>query len=210
MGLFRTIRKARLKSKAEIKAAKARAKKEAKEAAKLEYKRDKLLAKQEKNLLKADRKGMKNKRKHERKRAQQELDKLKAGKFNKKNAQRYAGFARTLAPLLLPLVYRGITWAKEQRIQQRSRKLGVAPEQLAQFNGHGAAVKARIAGISANVEKSSLPHGFVMDVEDRLKELDAAVDNAEFMTVEQRRRSHASINRDLDQIMHEVNSKLKS
>ncbi|WP_151530407.1 MULTISPECIES: DUF6474 family protein [Corynebacterium] len=210
MGLFRKIRKARLKSKAEIKAAKARAKKEAKEAAKLEYKRNKLLAKQEKNLLKADHKGMKNKRKHERKRAQQELDKIKAGKFNKKNAKRYAGFARTLAPLLLPLVYRGITWVKEQRIQRRSRKLGVAPDQLAQFNGHGAAVKARIAGISANMEKSSLPRGFVMDVEDRLKELDAAVDNAEFMTVEQRRRSHSSINRDLDQIMHEINSKLKS
>ncbi|WKD60193.1 hypothetical protein CCICO_00675 [Corynebacterium ciconiae DSM 44920] len=210
MGLFGSIRKARLKSKAEIKAAKARAKKEAKEAAKLEYKRDKLLAKQEKNLLKADRKGMKDKRKHERKRAQQELDKLKAGKFNKKNAKRYAGFARTLAPLLLPLVYRGITWAKEQRIQQRSRKLGVAPDQLAQFNGHGAPLKARIAGISTNLEQSSLPRGFKMDVDDRLKELDAAVDNAEYMTVEQRRRSHSSINRDLDQIMQEINSKLKS
>lgn len=209
MGVLGKIRKARLKTKAEIKAAKARAKKEAKEASKLAYKREKLLAQQEKNLLKADRKGLKAKQKHERKRAQQELERIKEGKLNKRTAKRYAGAARTLAPLLIPVIYRGITWAKEQRIQSRSQKLGVRPDQLSQFNGHGAPVKARIAGISNNVQESDLPRGFVIDVEDRLKELSAAVDNAEYMTIEQRRRAHASINKDLDQIISEIDTKLK-
>ncbi|MWK60368.1 hypothetical protein GO594_30780, partial [Pseudomonas otitidis] len=80
MGLFESIRKARAKTKAEIKAAKVRGRQEAKEAAKLEFKRDKFLARQEKKLLKEEKKGLKAKRKHEEKMAKNALEQLKAGK----------------------------------------------------------------------------------------------------------------------------------
>ncbi|PME06846.1 hypothetical protein AY498_08635 [Corynebacterium ulcerans] len=209
MGLFESIRKARAKTKAEIKAAKVRARQEAKEAAKLEYKRDKFLARQEKKLLKEEKKGLKAKRKHDEKMAKNTLEQLKAGKFNKNNVLRYAGAARAVIPVALPLIYRGITMAKEEAAKRRAMKLGVSADDLGRFSGHGAEIKARIAGIRNSVKLSSLPKGFVTDVEQRLQDLDFAVDNAEFMTPELRQRSHRSIHKDLDQLGRQIQNKIE-
>ena len=65
MGVFEAIRKARARTKAEIKAAEARARKMAKEQAKADQKTAKLLDKAEKRLIKEEKKGLKRKRKHE-------------------------------------------------------------------------------------------------------------------------------------------------
>ncbi|AEX70872.1 DUF6474 family protein [Corynebacterium diphtheriae] len=208
MGLFESFRKARAKTKAEIKAAKVKARQEAKDATKLEIKRNKLLAQQEKALLKEERKGLKAKRKHEEKLAKTTLEQLKAGKFNKDNVLRYAGAARTLAPIVLPLIYRGITLAKEQANTKRALRLGIDPSDLARFAGHGAELKARIEGIRGSVKVSSLPKGFVADVEQRLDDLTFAVDNAEYMTPELRQRSHRSIANDLDQLARQIQDKI--
>lgn len=89
-------------------------------------------------------------------------------------------------------------------------KLGVSAEDLGRFSGHGAEIKARIAGMNSSVKLSSLPKGFVTDVEQRLQDLDFAVDNAEFMTPELRQRSHRSINKDLDQLGRQIQNKIES
>lgn len=209
MGILESIRKRRAKTKAEIQAAKTRAKTEAKETAKLELRRSKLLAKQEKNLLNAEKKGLKKKRKHERKLAENELARIKAGRFNKDRVNRWLSTSRLLLPVVLPLVYRAVNAGREKFVEARAHQIGVSSEELAQFSGHGAPIKARMQGIHHTLEESNLPVGFVRDAEERLKELGAAVDNAEYMTPEQRRRAHRSINKDIDLLVNEIQAKLK-
>lgn len=198
MGLLKSIRNARVEAKAKIKAAEAKAKQEAKEAAKLEHKRDKLLARQEKRLLKEEKKGLKAQRKHEKEMAENALEQLKAGSFNKDNVKRYIGASRALAIFALPLVYRGIVQGQKALDQRRASKLGVSSADLDRYSGHGAAERARIAGIYDSLNDDNLPKAFVKDCEDRLETLTSAVDTAEHMTRDLRVRSLRSVNSDLD------------
>lgn len=209
MGIFEAIRKGRAKTKAEIQAAKVRAKSEAKAEAKLQLKREQLLQKFEKNLLKEERKGLKAKRKHERKMAENTLEQLRAGRLNAGTFKRYAGLARVALPVMLPLIYQAITAGREQIVDAKARKIGVSADELARFSGHGADLKARIDGINRTLNKDHLPTGFVQDVQDRLSELHTATDNAEFMTAEQRRRAHATIARDIDGVTQEIQERLR-
>ncbi|MDU0479732.1 DUF6474 family protein [Staphylococcus chromogenes] len=208
MGILKNLKKNRARAKAELKAAKTRAKAEIKHAAKDRARQQKLLAKQEQNLLKAEKKGLKAKRKHELKLAKTELAKREAGRINKANVSRYIGVARMVAPILLPLIYRGATQAQQVVNQRRAQRLGVSTDQLSAFAGHGASLKARIAGVRNSLKESDLPRGFVLDCEERLNELDKAVDNSEFMTPEQRRRAHRSIKNDLDMVTGQVQERL--
>lgn len=180
MGIMKKIRKARREARAEIKAAKTRAKAEVKAADKAKHRQQKLLARQEKALIKSEEKGLKKRRKHEYKMAKKELERIKQGRFSKDNVKRYAGALRTAAPLLLPLIYRGITAAQREMEKKRAQKAGVSAEQLASFSGHGAPLKARTAGIRNSLKDAQLPAGFKRDVKERLNELDSAIDNAEY------------------------------
>ncbi|MCF4007390.1 DUF6474 family protein [Corynebacterium uropygiale] len=208
MGIMKKLRKARREAKAEIKAAKARVRAEAKQSAKLKLRQDKLLAKQEKNLLKAEQKGLKAKRKHERTMAKKELQRLRAGKLNKQTVRRYAGVARVLTPLLIPVVYRVVTLGKEKMNSAQARRLGVDSDRLAEFSGYGAPLKARLESIRETVKKSELPQGFRTDVENRVSELQDAVNNAEHMTPEQRTRAHQSIAKEIDGLTAQIQERL--
>ncbi len=208
MGIFEAIRSARAKTKAEIKAAEAKVKTESKNKAKLDLKREKLLVKQEQNLLKAEKQGLKKRRKHETKMAKNILEQKKQGKLNKNNITRWTGTARLLAPMLLPIAYRLSTEARDQVVKGRAKRAGVTPEQLSQYAGHGAALKARIAGVRQTVKASGLPQGFIHDAEERLNELDSAVDNSEYMAPQQRNRAHQSITRDLKQVSDQIQDRL--
>ncbi len=208
MGIMKKIRKARREARAEIKAAKTRAKAEVKAADKAKHRQQKLLARQEKALIKSEEKGLKNRRKHEYKMAKKELERIRQGRFNKNNVKRYAGALRTAAPLLLPLIYRGITAAQREVEKKRAQKAGVSAEQLASFSGHGAPLKARTAGIRNSLKDTQLPAGFKRDVKERLSELDSAIDNAEYMTEQQRQRAHRSISGEIDSLNDEIQSKL--
>ncbi|MHB0834073.1 MAG: DUF6474 family protein [Corynebacterium aurimucosum] len=208
MGIMKKIRKARREARAEIKAAKTRAKAEVKAADKAKHRQQKLLAKQEKALIKSEEKGLKKRRQHEYKMAKKELERIKQGRFNKDNVKRYAGALRTAAPLLLPLIYRGITAAQREVEKKRAQRAGVSAEQLASFSGHGAPLKARTAGIRNSLKDAQLPAGFKRDVKERLNELDSAIDNAEYMTDQQRQRAHRSISGEIDSLNDEIQAKL--
>ncbi|MDO5032954.1 DUF6474 family protein [Corynebacterium sp.] len=210
MSIMKKLRKARIEARAEAKAAKTRAKAEVKAADKARRRQQKLLAKQEKALIKAENKGLKNRRKHEYKMAKAELERIKKGRFNRDNVKRYAGALRTAAPLLLPLIYRGVTAAQDQLEKKRAQKAGVSADQLASFSGHGAPLKARVAGIRNSLQNAEVPAGFKRDVKERLTELDTAIDNAEFMTEAQRRRAHSSINSEIDAITEAIQEKLSA
>lgn len=210
MSIVKKIKKARREARAEVKAAKTRVKAEVKEASKAQQRQQKILAKQEKALIKSEEKGLKKRRKHEKKMAQLELDKLKHGRLNKDNVKRYAGALRTAAPLLLPLVYRGIVAAQGQIETKRAKKAGLTTDQMAAFSGHGASLKARTAGIRNTLKDSDLPAGFKRDVKERLNEVDSSIDNAEYMTDQQRRRVHKSINAEIDTITAEIQQRLSA
>ncbi|MCK2199815.1 DUF6474 family protein [Corynebacterium callunae] len=208
MGIFEKVRAARAKTKAEIKAAELKVKTEAKNKAKLDLKREKLLVQAEKNLLKAEEKGLKKRNKHELKMAKNILEQKRQGRLNKDKVTRWTGTARLLAPLLLPVFYRVSTEARNQIVKTKASRAGVTPEQLAQFAGHSAALKARIQGVRENAESAALPHGFIQDVKERLDELEAAAENSEFMSPQQRNRAHQSINRDLAQVSDQIQDRL--
>lgn len=210
MGILKKIRKSRTAAKAEIKAAKVRARQEVKEGAALQLKREKLLSKAEKNLLKEEKKGLKAKRKHDRKMAENTLEQMKQGRVNSKNMARWTGVARLALPMLIPVFYRAITSAREQLVSAKASRVGVSPEQLAQYSGHGAELKARIHGVRQTVEQGNHPTGFTLDVKDRLDTLTTAVDNAEFMTSDQRRRAHSSISNDLGSITQEIQDRIRT
>ena len=209
MSILKKFRKSRRAAKAELKAAKTKVKAEVKSADKARKRQQKLLANQGKQLVKSEEKGLKQRRKHELKLAKTELEKLRAGRFNTDNVKRYAGAARTAAPLLLPLLYRAIVSGRQQFEQSRAKKAGVTTDQLASFAGHGASIKARTQGIRNTLdENGSLPAGFKRDIKERLDDLDAAVDNAELMTPQQRRRAHSSINREIDMVTQEIQDRI--
>lgn len=203
MGLFGAIRKARAKTKAEIKAAEARAKADSKNELKL----NKLLMKHEKSLAKHNAKMEKKRFKEDTKLAKQELAKIRAGRFNKDTVNRYASALRALAPLAIPLIYRAVTQWREQNTNRQASQLGFSSADLASRGGHGAPLKVRMDTLR---EVEGLPVGFKKDVDARLDDLEQAVDNAEHMTPDQRRATHRSISKDLDLIASQIDEKLRA
>lgn len=208
MSLFNSLRKRRRKSAAEIKAAKKRAAKEVASRHRGAKRREKLLARQEKKLIKAENKGLKAKRKHEKQMADRKLAQIKNGRFNKDQVKRWTGAARLLTPLLIPLAYQAVTSGREKADEFRARRLGVSAEELSRHTGHGAALKARIEGVRHTISESEVSSGYLHDAEARLDELANAVDNAEYMTPEQRRRAHSAIGRDIDGLITQIHQKL--
>ena len=203
MGLFGAIRKARAKTKAEIKAAEARAKADSKNELKL----NKLLMKHEKSLAKHNAKMEKKRFKEDTKLAKQELAKIRAGRFNKDTVNRYASALRALAPLAIPLIYRAVTQWREQNTNRQASHLGFSSADLASRGGHGAPLKVRMDTLR---EVEGLPVGFKKDVDARLDDLEQAVDNAEHMTPDQRRATHRSISKDLDLIASQIDERLRA
>ncbi|GAB3076596.1 DUF6474 family protein [Corynebacterium aquatimens] len=210
MGLFEAIRKARAKTKAEIKAAEAHARQAAKEEAKNDKRTAKLLDKAEKRLLKEEKQGLKRKRKHEADLAKKELQKIREGGLTKKKAKQWVGAARILLPVLIPLAYRAITQYQDRQISQRAQAAGLSTNEMARFSTEGAELKGRIRAVRDSLDDSNgkLNDSFRTDVEVRLDELETAVNNVEQMNNEQRRLAHESIDRDINRLTAEIHQKL--
>lgn len=208
MGLFETIRASRAKTKAEIKAAEARARQLAKEEAKQDKRTAKLLDKAEKRLLKEEKKGLKNKQKHEKKLAQTELKKIQEAGLTKKKAKQWVGASRILLPVLIPLAYRALTSYQERQVNDRARAAGLTATEMARYSSQGAELKGRIQAIRHQVEgNDALDDKFTRDAQVRLDELDAAVNNVEQMNDAQRRLAHETIDRDINTLTAEIQEK---
>ncbi|WP_024795986.1 DUF6474 family protein [Tomitella biformata] len=212
MGLFRKKRGSRrAQRKAEAAALKHKAGLEAKLGARNVRKRDKAAARTDKKATKSGLKSDRATHKNELRIAQEQRAAIEAGKFNAKKVGRYLGVARVVAPVVLPLAYRGATLLRAQLDQRRAQKLGVPVDQLGQFSGSGAKLSARIAGAERTLTKLSLEKPrdaevakFVSTMKQRLAELAAATDAAESMSAERRRRAHSAIARELDGIEADV------
>ena len=208
MGLFEAIRKARARTKAEIKAAEARARKLAKEQAKADQKTAQLLDKAEKRLLKEEKKGLKRKRKHEEKLAKAHLKRIEESGLTQKKAKQWVGASRILLPVLLPLAYKAYTSYQQNRINTRAAGIGVDPQDLARHSGRGAELKARIDALRTTLEHTeSLPSGFRGDAKVRLNTLARNVRDAEHLNPEQRRLAYASVENELNELGAEITKK---
>ncbi|MDN8595478.1 MULTISPECIES: DUF6474 family protein [unclassified Corynebacterium] len=208
MGLFETIRASRAKTKAEIKAAEARARQLAKDEAKHDKRTAKLLDKAEKRLLKEEKKGLKNKQKHEKQLAKTELQKIQEAGLTKKKAKQWVGASRILLPVLIPLVYRALTAYQERQVNDRARAAGLTANDIARFSSQGAELKGRVQTIRREVDgNDALDNKFRRDAKVRLDELDAAVNNVEQMNDAQRRLAHETIDRDINKLTAEIQEK---
>ena len=208
MGVFEAIRKARARTKAEIKAAEARARKMAKEQAKADQKTAKLLDKAEKRLIKEEKKGLKRKRKHEKQLAEAHLKRIEQTGFTQKKAKQWVGASRILVPILLPLAYKAYTSYQQNRINSRAAGMGVNPQDLARHSGRGAELKARIDALRTSVESAdNLPSGFSGDAKVRLNELARNVRDAEHLNPEQRRLAYGTVEEELDALGAEIAKK---
>ncbi|MEE6167323.1 MULTISPECIES: DUF6474 family protein [unclassified Mycolicibacterium] len=207
MGLF-TPRKSRATRRAEARAIKAKAKLEARLTAKNEARRIKADRKAESKALKAQLKAQRDSDRNALKVAETQLQAAREGKLlSPTRIRRLLTVTRLLAPVLVPLVYRGAMAARGAIDERRADQLGVPLSQLGQFSGHGAQLSARIAGaeqslrqVADKAPKDAETKQFVAAITDRLSDLSAAVAAAEHMPTARRRGAHAAIAAQLDGI----------
>jgi hypothetical protein len=215
MGLF-TRRKSRATRRAEARAIKAKAKLEAKLAAKNERRRDKAAHKAEAKALKAQLRAQRDSDRAALKVAETELKAVRDGKLlSPARIRRTLTVSRLLAPVVVPLVYRGAMAARGYLDERRADRLGVPLSQLGQFSGHGAQLSARIAGAEQSLRlvadkkpKDGETRQFVAAMTDRLGDLSAAVTAAENMPVPKRRNAHSAISQQLDGIDADLMARL--
>jgi hypothetical protein len=215
MGLFKR-RKSRATRRAEARAIKAKAKLEAKLAAKNENRRIKAAHKAETRALKAQLRAQRDSDKNALKVAETELKAVREGKLlSPTRIRRALTVSRLLAPVVVPLAYRGAMAARGFLDERRADRLGVPLTQLGQFSGHGAQLSARIAGAEQTLRlvadkkpKDAETKQFVSAMTDRLTDLSAAVTAAENMPTSNRRAAHTAISDQLDAIDADLMARL--
>lgn len=205
MALF-TRRKSRATRRAEARAIKAKAKLEAKLAAKNEVRRIKTDDKRQAAAIRAGVKSRKASDKAALKVAEAQLKASREGKLlSPGRIRRVLTVTRILAPVLVPVVYRGAIAARGLSDQRKADRLGVPLSQIGRFSGPGGELSARIAGAERSLRqvaeknpKDAETKRFVGAMTERLADLSAAVTAAENMPTAQRRSAHQAISRQLD------------
>jgi Family of unknown function (DUF6474) len=207
MGLFKR-RKTRATRRAEARAIKTKAKLEARLSAKNERRRIKSGHRAETRALKAQLRAQRDSDRAALKVAQTQLKAAQEGKlFSPSRIRRMLTVTRLLAPIVVPVLYRGAITARGLVDQRRADRLGIPLSQIGQYSGHGAHLSARIAGAEQSLRqvaekkpKDAETKQFVTAMTERLGELSAAVTAAENMPTARRRSAHAAIERQLDGI----------
>jgi hypothetical protein len=215
MGLFKR-RKSRATRRAEARAIKAKAKLEAKLAAKNDARRIKADAKREAKAIKLSLKAQRDSDRAAVKVAEMQLKAAREGKLlSATRVRRTLTVARMLAPVVVPIAYRGAIAARGFVDERRADRLGVPLAQIGQFSGTGGALSARIAGAEQTLDqvatkkpKDAETKQFVAAVTDRLRDLSAAVTAAENMPTPRRRAAHAAITEQLDGVDADLAARL--
>lgn len=133
----------------------------------------------------------------------------KAAKDTAKKARNAMAVAKVVAPVVIPVVApfavhaAGAARAAYDRYQ--ARKLGVEVDRLHEFTGRGAALHARIAGLSEGLRElrateraSADDRRFAEDGLGTLDQLAASVRAAERMPTPRRKAAHRAVSGELD------------
>lgn len=223
----RLERKAEAKiRKAEKKAFKTRVRLEAKVSSHEERKRRKKELSDEHKYLKkahkAERKTAKATGKSQKKAAAAEVKTIEAqakaaenkGTFAPAKVRRYLTVARLVAPIVVPIAYRGAVAARSQVTAVQARRAGVPAAMLTQFGGPSAALRARIASAQTSAhkvseqEQSAEGKEFVDAMQARLGNLMVATDAADAMPPAQRRAAQRTIGNELIAIDNDLLARL--
>ena len=215
MGLFGK-RKTRATRRAEARAIKARAKLEAKLSAKNEARRFKAAQRAETRALREHLKAQRDSDQTALKVAETKLKAVREGKLlSPTRIRRLLTVSRLLAPILVPVAYRGAIAARGLIDQRRADQFGVPLAQIGQFSGHGGRLSARVAGAEQSLRavqekkpKDVETKQFVAAISERLTDLAAAITAAENMPGTRRRAAHAAICRQLDEIDADLMARL--
>lgn len=209
-------RKTRATRRAEARAIKAKAKLEARLSAKNERRRFKAEQRATTRALKAQLRAQRDSDRAALKVAETQLKAAREGKLlSPTRIRRAITVTRLLAPIAVPVLYRGAITARGYVDQRRADRLGVPLSQLGQFSGHGAHLSARIAGAERSLRqvaekkpKDAETKQFVAAMTERLGDLSAGVTAAENMPAARRRSAHATIERQLDGIEADLMARL--
>jgi Family of unknown function (DUF6474) len=190
------------------------AQKERRKAARAE----RLLAETQEATLLGDKKALKaakKRRKNEPEDDDDDLEGTAADPLTGAKIKRYIGIARIVVPVVAPIVYQAVGMARDRWDTHRARQFGVAPDELAEFTGRGAALYARIHnlalsardlrsrygdGDSNDTARATEVRSFVDDAQQRLTDLESAVRAAEQMPGSRRRSAHVAVGGELDRI----------
>ncbi|SFA82848.1 hypothetical protein SAMN05216266_101687 [Amycolatopsis marina] len=140
--------------------------------------------------------------------AEQKADK-KAQKDAVKKARNALGVAKVVAPVVIPAVapfaVHAAGAAREAYDRYQARKFGVAVDRLHEFTGRGAALHARIAGVSDGLSElraaeraTADDREFAVDGLATLEQLAASVRAAERMPTARRKAAHRAVGAELD------------
>ncbi|ULE34874.1 DUF6474 family protein [Mycobacterium sp. IDR2000157661] len=209
-------RKTRATRRAEARAIKAKARLEARLSAKNEHRRFKAEQRAETRALKAQLRAQRESDRAALKIAETQLRAAREGKLlSPTRIRRAITVTRLLAPVAVPVLYRGAITARGYVDQRRADRLGVPLSQIGQFSGHGAHLSARIAGAERSLRqvaekkpKDAETKQFVAAMTERLADLSTGVTAAENMPVSRRRSAHAAIERQLDGIEADLMARL--
>ncbi|UMP02731.1 DUF6474 family protein [Amycolatopsis sp. EV170708-02-1] len=133
------------------------------------------------------------------------------GRFTPKKAKNAVAVAKVVGPAVLPVIapyaVRAAGAARELYDRYQAKKLGVAVDQLGEFSGRGAALHARIAGLTqglAELKKSAKATdsdvAFAKDTQGTLEQLSATVRASERMPAARRKAAHRAVAGELDQL----------
>ncbi|MEU4320667.1 DUF6474 family protein [Nocardia fluminea] len=221
MGLF-SKRKRRPSRRAEAKALKHKAVVEAKLGAKNERKAAKAGERVNRRAAKAQARTADKVAKAqiatlhaEEKAAQKAAAKADRDLFSAGQIRKYIGVARVLIPVLAPLAYRGATMVRGQLDARKAQQLGIGMDQLSEFSGHGARLRARITNTEEALDKIAADKAgdadtmkFVEAARSRMADLNVAVRTAEQMPAARRKAVHASISDELSVLENDVLARL--
>jgi hypothetical protein len=133
------------------------------------------------------------------------------GKFTPNNARNALGVAKVIGPAVIPVVAPYAVLAagrlREAYDRYQARKLGIGVERLGEFTGRGAALHARISGLSAglaDLRKSAKATDadvkFASDSQATLEQLAASVRASERMPTPRRKATARAVAGELDQL----------
>jgi Family of unknown function (DUF6474) len=178
---------------------------------------ERLLAEAQEAVLLGDKKALKAVKKRRKAKAPEpegnddDLEGTAADPLTGAKIKRYVGIARILIPIVAPMVYQAVGTARDRWDAHRARQFGIAPDELNEFTGRGAALYARIHNLALSARDLRTRHGrqgerageitsFVDDAEQRLTDLESAVRASEQMPASRRRSAHVAIAGELDRI----------
>ncbi|MCU1685599.1 MAG: hypothetical protein JWQ81_6338 [Amycolatopsis sp.] len=130
-------------------------------------------------------------------------------RFTPKKAKNALSVAKVIAPVVIPVVapfaVKAAGAVRDGYDRYQARKLGVPVEQLGRFTGRGAALHARIAGLSDGLDdlrKSAkatpADTQFADDKLATLEQLAASVRAAERMPTARRKAAHKAVDAELE------------